>query len=236
MRRSWLLGLIMCTGLIHLATLSVDSTVLHWIFKLLPMALIITLVVCSVPDGRGQAVYRKLILTGLLFSLLGDAFLLLPDDPWFVFGLGAFLTGHLFYVAAMVARWFKQQSLMSWYGVLAGLIIVIYSVLLGSRFYERISGDESLSGLWIPVVVYITVIGAMCFTAIMSRNAFAIVGAILFVASDSILAWNKFVADLTYSGLLIMSTYFAAQLLIASSVQKVKNVGAGAAKPMNISL
>ncbi|WP_054026288.1 lysoplasmalogenase [Bacillus sp. FJAT-28004] len=236
MRRSWLLGLIVCTGLIHLATLSVESTVLHWIFKLLPMALIITLVICSVPDGHDQAVYRKLILTGLLFSLLGDAFLLLPDDPWFVFGLGAFLTGHLFYVTAMVARWFKQQSGMSWFSVLAGLIIVIYSVLLGSRFYERISGDESLSGLWIPVVVYITVIGVMCFTAIMSRNTFAVVGAILFVASDSILAWNKFVADVPYSSLLIMSTYFSAQLLIASSVQKVKNIGAATSKHKSIPL
>ncbi|MDQ6418867.1 lysoplasmalogenase [Paenibacillus sp. LHD-117] len=234
MWRKSLVGLIACTGLVHLATLSSDVELLHWIFKLLPMALIIALAVGSRSDGGEGAKYRNLIVTGLLFSIGGDTFLLLPDDPWFVFGLGSFLIGHLSYVAAMFVRWLGSGRIQgnggrdrvpairtrnAWMaGLSAGILIVAYSVLLGSRFHASIMADDSQSGLWVPVVVYIAVIGAMGWSAIMSRNAYATCWALLFMASDSILAWNKFVSDVPWSGVLIMATYFSAQFLIASSI------------------
>lgn len=228
MKNRRLIAVIAATGLIHLATLSLGAEWLNWIFKLLPMVLIITLAITFSGSGRRNGLYRWLIVTGLVFSIGGDALLLLPDDPWFVFGLGSFLIGHLFYVAAMAARWLtpakrpagaaksKQEGFAI--GFTAGIMIVAYSLTMGSRFHGSIMADESLSGLWIPVVVYIAVIGAMGWSAIMTRNVLAIVGALLFMASDSILAWNKFVGDVPLSGILIMSTYFAAQLFIASSI------------------
>jgi uncharacterized membrane protein YhhN len=223
-----LIAVILATGLIHLATLSLDMEWLNWVFKLLPMVLIIALAIRSKGTGRGGVAYRRLIGAGLVFSIGGDALLLLPDDPWFVFGLGSFLVGHLFYVAAMATRWLapagrpgetatnKQEGFAI--GFTAGIMIIAYSLTMGSRFHGSIMADESQSGLWIPVMVYIAVIGAMGWSAIMTRNVLAIVGALLFMASDSILAWNKFVGDVPVSGILIMSTYFAAQLLIASSI------------------
>lgn len=224
-----LITLIVLTAVVHLATLSADREWLNWMFKLLPMVLIIVLAVTSPGNGRRGGVYRRLIVAGLVFSIGGDAFLLLPDDPWFVYGLGSFLIGHLFYVAAMATRWLapvertgeaaarnRQEGFAI--GFTAGIMIVAYSLTMGSRFHGSIMADESQSGLWIPVVVYIAVIGAMGWSAIMTRNVLAIVGALLFMASDSILAWNKFVSEVPFSGILIMSTYFAAQLFIASSI------------------
>ncbi|MHA6481854.1 lysoplasmalogenase [Paenibacillus sp. strain BS8-2] len=230
MKQNGLLLVIGISAIIHLATLSLGIEWLNWLFKLLPMVLIIGLAFASRVKGTGNdgAVYRGLIVTGLVFSIGGDTLLLLPDDPWFVFGLGSFLIGHLFYVAAMATRWLnstksqektaksKQEGFAI--GFTAGIMIIAYSITMGSRFYESIMADESQSGLWIPVVIYIAVIGAMGWTAIMSRNVVAICGALLFMASDSILAWNKFVGEVPMSGVLIMSTYFAAQLLIASSI------------------
>ncbi len=228
MKNRGLIAVILATGLIHLATLSMGAEWLNWIFKLLPMALILTLAIMSPAIGRRGSVYRRLIVAGLAFSIGGDTLLLLPEDPWFVFGLGSFLIGHLFYVAAMASRWLapaertgeaaknKQEGFAI--GFTAGIMIIAYSLTMGSKLHGSIMADESQSGLWIPVLVYIAVIGAMGWSAIMTRNVLAIAGALLFMASDSILAWNKFVGDVPLSGVLIMSTYFAAQLLIASSI------------------
>lgn len=224
-----LITLIALTALVHVATLSADREWLNWMFKLLPMVLIIVLAVTSQGNGRRSGVYRRLIVAGLLFSIGGDTFLLLPDDPWFVYGLGSFLIGHLFYVAAMATRWLapvertgesaaKNRQEGFAIGFTAGIMIIAYSLTMGSRLHGSIMSDESQSGLWIPIVVYIAVIGAMGWSAIMTRNVWAIVGALLFMASDSILAWNKFVGDVPLSGTLIMSTYFVAQLFIASSI------------------
>ncbi|MFD0590333.1 lysoplasmalogenase [Paenibacillus sp. GCM10027627] len=216
MNRKIGIGLIIATGLIHLATLSVDSEPLHWVFKLLPMVLIITLAVQSAPaESKRPGAYKGLIVTGLLFSIAGDAFLLLPDEQWFTFGLGAFLIGHLFYIAAMATR--LRGTMAGWISVLP---IGVYSFVLGSKFYDSLHAEGGESGLWIPVLVYILAIAIMCWTAVLSGNRYAAIGAILFVASDSILAWNKFVSDVPASGILIMSTYFAAQLFIAGSISE----------------
>jgi uncharacterized membrane protein YhhN len=73
-----------------------------------------------------------------------------------------------------------------------------------------------------PVLIYGLVIGTMLAFALWqygkvpARAAwFFIVGALLFVASDSMLAINKFKTPITHGGLWIMGTYILAQYLIA---------------------
>jgi iron(III) transport system permease protein len=68
-----------------------------YIFKPLTTSLII-LTALLLPDAV-PAPYKWLIIAGLLFSLGGDVFLMLPQDR-FVFGLVSFLIAHLFYIAA----------------------------------------------------------------------------------------------------------------------------------------
>ena len=46
--------------------------------------------------------YAGFILAGLVFSLAGDVFLMLPSDQ-FMAGLVSFLIAHLFYIAAFTA-------------------------------------------------------------------------------------------------------------------------------------
>lgn len=215
MLRKWLIVAILVTGVIHLATLSMDSTVLHWIFKLLPMALIIVLAVSSQPADKFR-MYKILVVIGLIFSIAGDAFLLKNGNQWFMFGLSSFLVGHLLYVAAMIRRWE-----FSFLAMLCVIPIGIYSWLIGWHLHNGIMANSGQSDLWLPVAVYVGVISAMCWTAIMSRNWHASVGATLFAASDSILAWNKFVGAVPASGIWIMLTYFAAQLFIAGSIANV---------------
>jgi len=208
---------ILVLGGIHLATLQLDYTVIHWVFKLLPMLLIIVLALRAKPIDR-TLMYKGFVVAGLLFSMAGDAFLLNAGDRWFMFGLAAFLIGHLLYIAAMLKRWRH-----SWLRLLWTLPIGAYSWFVGSKLHESITNTDvgGQSDLWMPVLVYLCVIAVMCWLAIMSRNGHAAAGAVLFVLSDSTLAWNKFVSAVPAAGLLIMFTYFAAQLLIAGSIANI---------------
>jgi uncharacterized membrane protein YhhN len=55
------------------------------------------------------------------------------------------------------------------------------------------------------------VIGAMLATALAVGNPVAAVGAALFVASDSMIAWDRFVTKVPNGAVLIMVTYHLGQ-------------------------
>jgi uncharacterized membrane protein YhhN len=77
----------------------------------------------------------------------------------------------------------------------------------------------------IPVSLYAFVISTMLLMSIKAyfewkkpANLLVLIGAVLFVVSDSILAINKFYTPLPMSSFLIMSTYLGAQFFIVKSV------------------
>lgn len=177
------------------------------LFKLIPMGLILIYAFMQQPSG--SKLYSRLTLIGLLFCMLGDWTL-----QWFVIGLSSFLIGHLFYTAAFASQW-----KWSWLRALTLLPLLIYGLYMGSELWTALEASDK-QDLIVPVMLYLTVIATMCWTAIMTGNVWAVAGGILFIASDSILAWNMFVSDVTYSGPLIMSTYYGAQFLIARSIQR----------------
>jgi len=79
--------------------------------------------------------------------------------------------------------------------------------------------------LWIPVVLYMLCLLAMVAQAVSRHLALrrpdsllAAAGGLLFLLSDTLLAYNKFHAPLPVSALWILSTYYTALFLIARSV------------------
>ena len=162
----------------------------------------------------GQATlpfYKSMIITGLVFSMAGDVFLMLPSDR-FVAGLLAFLIAHLFYIAAFVS----EISALIWWPLIP---LVIYGIII------CIILAPSLGKLKLPVLVYVVVILIMAWLAWerWSQNGqsgalLTSVGAVLFVISDTILAIDRFRGAFKPARALKLATYFAAQLLIASSV------------------
>jgi len=179
-----------------------------YIFKPLTMVFILLIAIL------GQATlpfYKYMIITGLVFSLAGDVFLMLPSDR-FVAGLVAFLIAHLFYIAAFVS----EISALTWWPLVPVVIygIVVYTILA-----------PSLGKLKLPVLAYIVVITIMAWLAWerwsqtgQSGALLASVGAVLFVISDTILALNRFRGAFKPARALNLTTYFAAQWLIAGSV------------------
>lgn len=155
---------------------------------------------------------RTCFVVALSFSLLGDVFLMLPDrERWFVFGLGAFLVGHLAYIPGLWALGVTAGPL------LVGLLIVVAAMAtLGRHIVTGVRGTEPK--LAVPVTVYMLVISVMVASAIGTLRPAAIVGAVLFYCSDALIAWNGFIKEYAWGKVAIMVTYHLGQLGLALSL------------------
>lgn len=141
---------------------------------------------------------------GLIFSFLGDFFLLLKSG--FLLGLGSFLLAHIFYIIS-----FKKRSLSR---VSVGVIVVLllYLVLLISFLFPH------LKEMKIPVIIYGIIISTMLYFSIKTQEKLLIVGALFFVISDSVLSVNLFVSSSLLLNLLVMITYILAQVLLVKGI------------------
>lgn len=186
---------------------------LLYFFKPLALVLIITLAwFYKFASTQTSKFYRTAILSGLVFSLGGDIFLIDPKQ-YFVFGLASFLIAHLCYIAAFSRAAEGKFNPLSVSAFLIGAVM-LWTVYAGVP-----------AGLKVPVIVYALAISAMLAAALnfyLMRNApqamFALSGAFLFIVSDSVLAYNKFNTEFYLAKLILLSTYFLAQWLIARSV------------------
>ncbi|MCF7796471.1 MAG: lysoplasmalogenase [Lentisphaeria bacterium] len=182
-----------------------------WHYILKPLTTLgIILVVLSHAETFNN-LYLQLILLGLIFCLAGDIFLMLPKDR-FLPGLVSFLMGQILYASAFIRS-------ASDFSLLIGLPILIYGIWM---FYLL---QPHLGQMKIAVLVYMVFILIMVWSALNLWwdigelfAVYAAVGAVLFVISDSVLAWNRFVSSHPLYRPLILGSYFIAQFLIASSV------------------
>mgnify|MGYP000630993613 CR=1 FL=1 len=155
---------------------------------------------------------------GLVFSLAGDVFLMLPVEQ-FVAGLVAFLIAHLCYTVG-----YNTTPLPV--NVVSAILLALVA-LVAIRLYRRIEKGLIAVGqgaLRLPVLLYSLVISVMLFSALTTflRSEWAPgaallagFGALLFFLSDSLLAWNKFVQPLRNGRLMVIITYHLGQALIA---------------------
>ncbi|MBP1767572.1 MAG: Lysoplasmalogenase [Candidatus Aminicenantes bacterium] len=185
------------------------SKLLHYAFKPLTMLMIISLA-WERTVGNPSA-YGYLILAGLCLSFFGDVFLMLPSR-YFRPGLMAFLTAQVFYIAAF-SRDLGRLS-FSWLWIILAYAAMVFLVLYRGLGKYR----------W-PVLVYVLALSAMSWLALNRHfnlggqsSLWAAIGAFLFLASDSVNAVNRFRKPFKAAQVIILSAYFAAQLLFALSV------------------
>jgi len=169
-----------------------------------PATLAALIGVAATLDPSVSPAVRAWMVVGLVFSLGGDVFLML-DEKWFVAGLASFLLGHVSYIVAM------QIAHGSWVALLVGLVVVALGVgLIGRRVVAGVAAGDH-ADMKLPVVGYLTVISVMVISAFGTAAPWAIVGALLFYASDATLAWNRFLTPLKHGNLAVMVTYHLAQ-------------------------
>ncbi len=148
---------------------------------------------------------EKWLLGALGFSLLGDVVLELPKHLPFALGLGSFLIAHLLYIRRFLITPVQK---MRW-------PIVPITMYCGTLFSYM---QPNLGSLLIPVLLYVLVIATMLWSACgysyTHKNTVPLIGAILFVISDSLIAINKFITSFPQARYAIIITYWLAQYLI----------------------
>ncbi len=186
----------------------------HYFSKpLITISLLFWLVYYTNLKGR----YSKSTAFGLIAGLLGDVLLMFSEDNpnFFIAGLISFLIGHLFYARAFYIDYSLNKTVNLGYRknalIAYGFYIIIFLLVLLPH----------LGNLIIPVFIYALVISlmgvlAVCRSGRVNSLSFkaVFIGSILFVISDSILAYNKFVSPVPLASLFIMSTYMLAQYFI----------------------
>ena len=146
----------------------------------------------------------KLFLTGLVLSFFGDLFLLFQ---WgFLPGLGSFLLAHVFYIISFRKK--TQNSIWRFWPIILGLFATTLLVFLFPYLKE----------MKIPVIIYAVVIATMMYNALKTHNKNLIIGALLFLISDTLLSINLFLQPLMILNLLVMITYIAAQWFLVKGM------------------
>lgn len=180
-----------------------------------PLTLLLLLVAAGFAD-LGPA--KPWVLAALALGLLGDVALLFADedatredenpDTAFLTGLGCFLFGHLAYLVAFTRHGLHPVQ------VVAGVLVVVGASALALPRVLRGADRDGGSTLAVVVAGYSAVLGAMAVLGFGTAAVATALGALLFLASDTTLAWNRFVQPLRRGPVLVAVTYHLAQLLI----------------------
>ena|ERR1051326_709295 len=204
----WGIAAALAIGAAHILARYVGAPGVAGLLKAIPIALLAALVATE-PAAIAER-YRWLVFAGLIASLGGDIWLVFPGG--FVRGLASFLVAHLLYIGAFAPA-----------GA-GGLMLVpfaIFGAAMLAYLWPHLAKDRA------PVAVYVTVIVVMGWRAAaraagaapMPSGELALAGALLFMISDGVLAVDRFARPFAAADGAVMTTYYAAQALIALSVR-----------------
>lgn len=150
-------------------------------------------------------------LLALFFSFLGDVFLL-DKTGYFLLGIGSFLITQILFIKLIISQLGKVRVL---HIIITLLLFVVYFTVLIATI------KENLTEFFIPVVIYGITISFFGMVSLLNyfinkskRSVVLLIGAVLFIASDSMIALNKFHEPRIIYPVAIMITYIFAQYLI----------------------
>ena len=175
-------------------------------------AVMVALASVALALGAADSAGGRWVLVALALGLVGDVALLGDSDPRFLAGLGAFLLGHLAWVAAFVAVGLEAPTL-----ALLGLLVVAVALALGRKIVPG-AHHEGGAALAAPVVAYMAVIAAMALTGWATGRLLVGLGAALFVVSDTVLGLGRFHRERPLTRPVVMVTYHVAQMLLVAGL------------------
>lgn len=206
-----LLPLAATTGLVGAALFIYGVILDDWWLRVLTKPFpVLAMVVLVAARGRGR--YARAVLVGLVLCVFGDIFLELGPSTFLV-GMIAFLLGHVGYITAFLRRARTPRALQAvpfvcWIGWAASVLW------------------PHLGPMRVPVIAYTSVILVMLWRAAAMLASetrptpwdwAALVGAVLFAFSDTLIALDRFHAPIDGVRVPIIATYWLGQLLLAAS-------------------
>jgi len=204
--------------LIHLVALYVNNRSLQFITKILLMPLLAAYLI-----GETRSILSALkpwIIFALFFSWAGDILLMFEERgaTFFLLGLSSFFLAQVSYI--IFFHNIRMREYIRGNALLLLVVVIYYSFLIGVL-------SPHLGNMKIPVRIYGVVLSFMVMLAMHTtlgankKAGFWMTGgAVLFVASDSLLAFNKFYSSFDFAGLIVMLTYGLGQLFITYGAVK----------------
>lgn len=193
---------------------TVHNIKLRYMCMISLVPLIVLYYLLSVPLDR----INWLVLIGLIFGYGGDIFLMFDKEEYFIFGLGSFLVGHIFYILGFLFSIVDFMLFPLW-----GILLIIPSVLIVG--VVLIKTLDKMGDLKVPTLVYVGVIFTMGFCTILRLASFdglgfffVWLGAQSFMASDGMIAIKKFHGNFKLDEIWIKLTYVLAQFFIAQGI------------------
>ena len=188
-----------------------NNQILVYIFK--PLTTLLIIILACLGGIKNNINYQYLVYLGLIFSLFGDIFLMLPKK--FIQGLISFLIAHIFFLFFFI----NQAISVNWW--LIGVFVII-----GTSIYLFLL--PHLNKMKIPVLIYLIVIFSMAWRGwevlLTNQNksgAIFALASILFIFSDTNIAFNKFRKSYISAEFFILSTYYISIWLIALSLNYI---------------
>ena len=192
-------------SILDIVGVALNNSLMQTIFKPMIILSLIALYYFSVDKKNNW------YLTALVFSFLGDV-LLMDKNNLFIYGIAAFLITQILYIFIIVKQMEKPSFFHKY---LYAFLFVNYVVFL-LRLLK-----PNLGELFYPVLVYgitISVFGLVATLNYVTKRKtpalFLMLGAVLFLASDSMIALHKFHDAKSFYPVAIMVTYVLAQYLI----------------------
>lgn len=165
------------------------------------------------------------IILALGFSAAGDFFGTCGN---FIAQMGCFAISHIWYILYFALRYHRKVEHDKKLTARAKgyiLMVMFCAACILTTAFLKVVPSVPPGTLRIGVSIYSCLICTMMILAMLQRSSLFALGALLFVFSDFILAWNMFVEPIPHDRLLIMIPYYAAQWLIfiRSSSFKLKH-------------
>ena len=164
-------------------------------------------------ERRNMLAY--LIILALVFSWIGDLMLMFDEvaSIYFMLGLASFLFAHITYI--FIFNKSSQDFKPKVFTYSTGFLLVIFGGLMVTLMWA------GLGTLKLPVTIYTSIIMVMGTAALFRKAAGAsmvLIGAMLFITSDALLALNKFYQTFMAADFWVMLTYILAQYFIVTGM------------------
>eukprot|EP01111_Echinosteliopsis_oligospora_P014776 TRINITY_DN565_c0_g1_i1.p1 TRINITY_DN565_c0_g1~~TRINITY_DN565_c0_g1_i1.p1 ORF type:complete len:280 (+),score=56.30 TRINITY_DN565_c0_g1_i1:100-939(+) len=208
-----------------LLTLSIVSSLIYWTALIHPLSGYLHMGIKWLSISTLTAIVLRFLtckqdvflLGALFFHSLGDLFLAHPYQDWLMYSMGPFLLGHIFYILTFrtdVEAWAVLKKNITRMKKILLSASLIYGVIMGAVILPSIMHTP----MAVPASIYFVIIIAMVFISVLAsyKSYWMMVGCWMYLASDSLIALNKFCLPLpNYLQQLSWPLYYIGQILIA---------------------
>lgn len=161
-----------------------------------------------------------LLVLALALSAIGDAALSRDGDAAFLGGLASFLAAHIAYIALFLSHGLGWLAPIASSALLTTIAFVMAVTTVATL---NILLRKVPAALRLPVLAYGIAILVMGLASLTTGQPWVIIGAMLFMASDTILGFERFVMSSIgqgrwAAGIAVWVLYYVAQLILTLGV------------------